>query len=153
MALGRLSRPCRDAFPLTCYPGISVVPPCIPGYSLMTLRVVEPSFNKPCSLKLTRMPAGSRIVFGLRMTPRITASGWPSVTTRTSVSQCPQARFPGDRRAESRCSQNFQRADSARQRGDGRAAGAGPDFQRAEGLGVQERAVAAVRVAAKVEPK
>ena len=32
------------------------------------------------------------------------------------------------------------------------SAGAGPDFQRGEGLGVQERAVAAVRIAAKVQP-
>jgi hypothetical protein len=49
------------------------------------------------------------------------------------------------KRPKSGCPQDFQRADQARRRGDDRAAGTGLDFQRAEGRGVQERAVASVR--------
>ncbi len=72
---------------------------------------------------------------------------WSAIPTYST-----KFREEGQKRPESRCAQDFQRADRARRcRGD-RAAGAGPDFQRAEGLGVQERAVAAVRVAAKVQP-
>jgi hypothetical protein len=48
---GPFSRPCRDAIYLEDgSPGIPVVPPCIPGYFLMTFQVVDPlAFEPPWS--------------------------------------------------------------------------------------------------------
>jgi hypothetical protein len=44
---GRFSRPCRDAIYLGDDPGIPVVPPCIPGYFLLTFQVVDPLAFEP----------------------------------------------------------------------------------------------------------
>ena len=72
---------------------------------------------------------------------------WSAIPTYST-----KFRDEGQKRPESRRPQDFQRTHPVRRRRDDRATGAGPDFQRAEGLGVQERAVAAVLIAAKVQP-